>query len=180
MMELHREREQFERELKTIEDEKERNRKQDNNWKQYFEYFDSLLDGNSTGPFRLKEPEVAAIVKEALHHRDGGVYELLAYCIMPNHVHMVIELGGRNDIPTYRAKPLYRILQSLKRHTARRCNDTLNRSGAFWQDESYDHVIRDENELDRTINYVLNNPVKASLVQSWEEWPWTYLRPDIL
>ena len=69
---------------------------------------------------------------------------------------------------------------SLKKYTARRANRILSRRGAFWQDESYDHVIRDDNELERAISYVLNNPVNASLVQSWEQWPWTYVKPGLL
>jgi putative transposase len=139
-----------------------------------------MLDHVSSGPRWLAQPQIAEIVSEALHYRDGKEYELLAYCIMPNHVHMVIELVGRNDIPTYTAKPLFRILQSLKRHTARKCNRALHRQGAFWQDESYDHVIRDEKELEQTIEYVLNNPVNAGLVQSWEQWPWAYVKPGVL
>ncbi len=119
MLELRRE-----REIRRLEDgeEGEQQRKQYQEW--YFEWFDSLLDGNSAGPLWLRKPEVAVLVKEALYYRDGKEYELLAYCIMPNHVHMAIELVGLNDIPTYRAKPLYRILQSWKRHTARECNES--------------------------------------------------------
>jgi putative transposase len=143
----------------------------------YFERFDVLLDANSTGPLWLKEPEVAEIVKEALHYRDDKVYGLLAFCIMPNHVHMVFELVSRTDCPTY---PVTEILRKLKWNTALRTNRALHRRGAFWQDESYDHVIRDGNELERTIWYVLENPVKAGSVQSWKQWPWTYLKPDLL
>jgi putative transposase len=169
--ELRAEREEAERGLEKTKEGKNKIRLlRELRWT-YFERFDVLLDANSTGPLWLKEPEIAEIVKEALHYRDGKVYDLLAYCIMPNHVHMVV---GRNAIPTYR------ILQSLKRHTARKANVVFGRSGAFWQDESYDHVIHDGNELERTIWYVLNNPVKARLVQSWEQWQWTYLKPDLL
>ena len=48
----------------------------------------------------------------------------------------------------------------------------MHRSGVFWQDESYDHIVRDQAELERTIKYVLNNPVKAGLVDDWEKWKW--------
>jgi len=191
---LRLEREQAERAIEKTKDENERNRlMREHRWS-YFQRFDALLDGNSTGPHWLKEPTVASIVKEALHYRDGKEYDLLAYCIMPNHVHVVFTVGrsgtpsteqnnrakGRNDIPTYNAKPMFRILQSLKRHTARKCNAILKRSGPFWQDESYDHLVRDDNELERTIWYVLNNPVDAELVDSWEKWPWTYVKPESL
>jgi REP element-mobilizing transposase RayT len=68
-------------------------------------------------------------------------------------------------------------MQSLKRHTARQANMILGRKGAFWQDESYDRVIRDHEEYIRTANYVLENPVKADLVAQRDEWPWTYCKP---
>ncbi|MCL4550567.1 MAG: hypothetical protein M1495_18605, partial [Bacteroidetes bacterium] len=68
------------------------------------------------------------------------------------------------------------ILRKLKGATSRECNKTLNRSGAFWQHESYDHVVRDENELSRIIEYVLNNPVNAALVDKWEDWKWSYCK----
>jgi REP element-mobilizing transposase RayT len=74
---------------------------------------------------------------------------------------------------------LTEILQSLKRHTARQSNLILGRSGAFWQDESYDHIVRDQAELERIIKYVLNNPVKAGLVDDWIKWKWSYCKYDL-
>ena len=76
--------------------------------------------------------------------------------------------------------PLNKIMQSLKRHTARRANCFLGREGAFWQDESYDRVIRNNDEYIRTVNYVLENPVKAGLVLKWEDWRWMYCKFGIL
>jgi REP element-mobilizing transposase RayT len=72
--------------------------------------------------------------------------------------------------------PLDVIMHSLKSYTANEANKLLKRSGAFWETESYDHVIRDEREYYRTIAYVLNNPVKAGLVRNWRDWPWSYKR----
>jgi REP element-mobilizing transposase RayT len=71
-------------------------------------------------------------------------------------------------------------MQSLKRHTARQANIVLGRQGAFWQDESYDHVIRDNTEFLRISHYVLENPVKTGLVSNWDEWPWSYVKPNLL
>ncbi|MCI0525118.1 MAG: hypothetical protein L0Y75_07630 [Acidobacteria bacterium] len=68
------------------------------------------------------------------------------------------------------------IMDSLKGWTARRCNRALNRRGQFWQHESYDHVIRNQPEWERVVNYVVNNPVKAGLVTGWPDWKWTYCR----
>jgi putative transposase len=176
---LRSEREEAERESRRIANEGEQGQHLSELRWGYFERFDALLDGDSPGPRWLGDPGIATIVEEALRYRDNKVYRLMASCIMPNHVHLVMELFGRNDIPTYTAMPLYRVLQSLKRHTALECNKALRRRGAFWQDESYDHVIRDRVDLDRTVRYVLENPVKAGLVQSWEQWPWTYVKQDM-
>jgi putative transposase len=143
----------------------------------YFEKWESYLDEAAFGRQWLSQPEIADVVKEALLYRDGNVYDLHSFSIMFNHVHVVFEplrrLEWHSDLP------LYKIMQSLKRHTARQANLILGRKGAFWEDESYDRVIRDNNEYIRTVNYVLENPVKAGLVSRWEEWKWTYCKPGI-
>jgi putative transposase len=140
--------------------------------KRYFARFDKLLDAAGQGRRWLQNAVVAKVVSDAIHYRDGREYELLAYCIMPNHVHLVITLG-RNDIS------LYKVLQSLKRFTAREANEILSRGGAFWQHESYDHVVRDGKELLRVIAYVVRNPEKAGLVDTWESWRWSFLREGV-
>jgi hypothetical protein len=71
------------------------------------------------------------------------------------------------------------ILFSIKRYTAREANKILGRKGAFWQHESYDHVVRDGNELSRIIRYVKENPVKAGLVNDWKDWKWSYVRKEV-
>lgn len=154
----------------------------------YIEKFHALLDGSTCGPVWLRDERIAAIVTEAMHYRDGKEYDLLAFCIMPNHVHMVFALPVRQtsvrpqpDCRTEaRLTPVTAILRLIKGATARECNRTLHRSGPFWQHESYDHVIRTGDELERTIWYVLNNPVKAGLVESWEQWQWTYVKPEMV
>lgn len=140
-------------------------------WK-YFQNVDEYLGSLRAQEFWLSKPEVLQVVADAIHHRDGRKYVLLAYCIMPNHVHLVIRVE-RNDIS------LYRILQSLKRHTAREANKLLSRTGQFWQHESYDRVIRNDRELERIIWCIVQNPVEASLCPRWDQWKWTYIQPDL-
>jgi REP element-mobilizing transposase RayT len=154
----------------------------------YFEQWEKYLDKAEHGPCWLSQPEIAEIVKEALLYRDGKVIDLNAFTIMSNHVHVVFEALSRSGWQPDRFRSEYhsdlqgvpKIMQSLKRHTARQANVILGRDGAFWQDESYDRVIRDHDEYDRTVFYVLENPVKAGLVSRWEDWPWTYCKPGIL
>lgn len=139
----------------------------------YFTRWDSALDNYQASARWLAQPEIAAIVTEALQYRDKKEYDLFSYCVMPNHVHAVFA-------PLLRAGqgylPLHRILQSLKRHTARQANKLLGREGAFWQDESYDYVIRSAEEFERIVGYMIENPVKAGLVPAREDWPWSYIK----
>ena len=79
----------------------------------------------------------------------------------------------RADCTTY---TVTNILRKLKWNTALRANKILGRTGAFWQDESYDRVIRNSEELDRTIEYVLTNPVKAGLCKDWHDWKWSFVK----
>jgi putative transposase len=147
------------------------------NARRAFGRWDVALDAAKSGPRWLADPQIAPIVVEALRYRDERVHDLVAFCVMPNHVHLVCTPLQRED-STYHV--LYRILQSLKRHTARKSNKTLQRQGTFWQGEGYDHVVRDADELMRIIWYVINNPVKAGLVSDWEAWPWTYVSPNVI
>jgi REP element-mobilizing transposase RayT len=91
-------------------------------------------------------------------------YDLHAYVIMPNHVHVVWEPKVS----------MSRILQWLKGVTAKRAKRILRLDAkAFWQVESYDRWIRSGSELRNVIRYVEWNPVKAGLVASIGEWPWS-------
>lgn len=144
--------------------------------RRHFAVLEKYLDNFTTGPTWLAEPSVADLVAEALHHRDGRVYRLDAFSIMPNHVHSVFTPLMRDETP----HSLSSIMHSLKRHTAQQANQVLGRSGIFWAHESFDHYIRDGAERRRIIEYVLQNPVKAGLVECWEDWRWNYLRTESL
>ena len=116
-------------------------------------------------------------VVEAVHHFDQDRYELVCYVIMPNHVHAIVRPL------TPESQPLERILQSWKAYTAREINATMHLSDAFWQDESFDRIIRDEEHLWRCIQYIGRNPRNARLGPgeyrlwmrpSWEELGWRF------
>ena len=153
--------------------------------REVFRRYELALDTGKTGPVWLKVPAVAKAVQEAMHYRDSKEYDLFAYCIMSNHVHIVFEhfdkhLNKNISNSLTKEYAVTGILQELKRFTAQECNKILERKGAFWQSESYDRVIRDTKELENTIAYTLNNPVKAGLVKHWREWPYTYCKPEFL
>ncbi len=153
----------------------------------WFLKFEEILHRADQGPTWLKEERIAKLVADSIKYRDGKVYRLDAYCIMSNHVHVVIkpfldekDLSMKLDTErlSYESTepPLGVIMHSLKSYTANEANKMLERTGAFWETESYDHVIRDEKEYHRVIAYTLNNPVKAGLVKDWREWPWSWKR----
>ena len=154
--------------------EKERRELQYAAQKQLFADTDAFLDTNPNEPYWLKEKAVAEIVSEAIHYRDMKQYDLQAYTIMPNHVHMMMTLLP--DAPV-----LFKVMQHLKRNAAKMSNKVLGRTGlAFWEDESYDHVVRDEKEFYRILNYILRNPIKAGFVKEWQNWPFTFIKPELL
>jgi len=137
-----------------------------------FVQLEAILDAGENGPRWLARPEIAKIVHDAIRHRDGNVYHLSASCVMPNHVHMLL---SPQQVEDESLLTLAAVLKSLKGYTAWRCNKALGRHGRFWQEESFDRVVRDVREFDRTVGYIASNPVKAGLVSDALDWPWTYV-----
>lgn len=155
----------------------------DNIQRKIFQKYESILDGETTGPTWLKRPEIAKIVTDAIHYRSSGEYELYAYSIMSNHIHLVFRhlitpLDEKSSKSLKQKHPITDIMGELKRYTANKSNKILKREGAFWQSESYDRVIRDRGELKKIIHYTLNNPVKAGLVNNWRDWKFSYCKPE--
>jgi len=156
--------------------------------------YERILNSLKFGKVWLKDERIANVVQKSLHHRDGEQFDLIAYTIMPNHIHLVFIPVERDssrssqtknkelsDINVALQKPVVtRIMRLLKGSTARKANEILNRTGQFWQHESYDHVIRNKEELHKTVNYILQNPVKAGLCESSDEWKWNYYNSKFL
>ena len=111
------------------------------------------------GSCLLKDDRNARIVADALKHFDGKRYDLLAWCVMPNHVHVVVR--------TYAGEDLEKILHSWKSFTAHEINKLRGTSGAVWQKESYDHLVRDGDDLRNQVLYVMNNPRGPAGDQTW-------------
>ena len=131
-----------------------------------FVAFDRFLDSGRAGPTWLKEPIMAKLVMDALTYGESQreLYRLLAFAVMSNHVHLLIET----------VQSLEKITRLLKGYTARWANRILGRTGqAFWQDESFDHWVRNSAQLERIVHYIENNPVTAGLVRNPEDWPWS-------
>lgn len=131
----------------------------------------SQYEDSGYGQSFLKDHRVAAIVENALLHFDNERYTLLRWCIMPNHVHVLIDLKAGWNLSS--------ILSSWKSFTAHEANRILGRSGPFWMAEYFDRFVRTAEQFMRTVTYIDYNPVKASLCKTPEEWGWqtkpTYL-----
>lgn len=137
-----------------------------------FKYYDELLDKGEFGEKLLAKNKVAIIVYNSLLHNHKKDYSVYCFCIMPNHFHIVFRhLENSRDID--------QIMKSIKGFSAREINKLLNRKGSIWQSESFDHIVRDEDELYRIINYVIMNPVKAGLVENWRDWNFTYVNKEL-
>jgi REP element-mobilizing transposase RayT len=140
-------------------------------WELQAEYIEKYLD-SGVGECWLNNPDVAKMVVNAMNHFNGLRYFLHAWCVMPNHSHVVFTPTVENS-ESHQERPLAPIMHSWKSFTASEANRILRRAGQFWQEEYYDHLIRDEEEFLHFINYTLQNPVKAGLCRHWTEWKWS-------
>ncbi len=126
---------------------------------------DRALDRADVGPLWLNDPQIAQCVIDALQqvHSEGRVV-IRAYAVMANHIHVLLTPQA----------PLQEITRRVKGATARRANLYLGFSGShFWQDESFDHWIRNPGEWQKIRTYIEQNPVAAGLASRKEDWPWS-------
>ncbi len=133
---------------------------------QAFTAMDRLLDEARSGAVYLCQPAVANMVVEAIYYNADLLkhYLLHAFVVMPNHVHLLVT-------PSV---PLPRLMKSLKGITARRANAMLALTGdRFWQEESYDHLVRHMPEFEKIPNYIEQNPVRAGLVTEASDYQWS-------
>jgi len=173
---LQAEKEEAEKKINQISDKGEREKQFFLAHRRFFGKWDDALDSLAHGEKYLSNPQISDLVAESLLYRDGKVYHLEAFSIMPNHAHLVCAPLEESEGKYH---SLSKIMHSLKRYTAYEANQILGRSGAFWQHENYDHYARDSSELERIIKYVINNPVKAGLTDEWSKWKWTYCKHDM-
>jgi REP element-mobilizing transposase RayT len=133
---------------------------------QAFAAMDRLLDEACVGPFYLRQPAIADMIVEAIqcNAKILGHYVLHAFVVMPNHVHLLATPGVA----------LPKLTKSLKGITGKRANSMLAMTGSsFWQEESYDHLMRHEREFEKIRNYIEENPVRAGLVREAGEYRWS-------
>jgi len=133
---------------------------------QAFAQMDRLLDETRHGNFYLKRSAIADMVVEAIRFNAEVLqhYQLHAFVVMPNHVHLLVS-------PLV---PLPQLTKSLKGITAKRANLILGLTGTpFWQEECYDHLVRNPDEFRRIADYIEENPVRAGLVAERSRYGWS-------
>jgi len=133
--------------------------------------FDAQLDGACYGPKHLSDPRFATLVADALQFYHRSRYELFAYVVMPNHVHLVLRPSLKSD--SHLSWGLDEIMRSIKGYTGKKANELLGAHGEFWQREYYDHMVRSEEEWCYYVNYTHENPVSAGLSERAEDWQWS-------
>lgn len=128
------------------------------------------------GECRLRRPEIAKLVEDNFRQFSGegggsqsraSRYELRAWVIMPNHVHVLFKVGTAS---------MAEIVGGWKKHTGRLANKLLGKRGAFWAEDYYDTYMRDAEHERKTVHYIENNPTKAKLVLDTKDWPWSSAR----
>jgi REP element-mobilizing transposase RayT len=112
------------------------------------------------GSCALRNPDVAKCVADTLIKFDGTRFHLAGWCVMPNHVHAVLQPLPGHDLPE--------IMHSIKSWTAKAANQILGRVGTFWQSEYYDHLVRDDDDLLNQVEYAWSDADRAGM----EAWPW--------
>ncbi|MDE2923311.1 MAG: transposase [Acidobacteriota bacterium] len=126
----------------------------------------SRFEDTGYGACHLRQPAVASMVQEVLLFGDDDAYRLIDWCVMPNHVHVLLQPQ----------RPLPGIVRAWKAVTARRANRILRRSGSFWMADYYDRFIRDYRHLEAVQRYIRQNPVAAGLCREPHQWPWSSAR----
>jgi REP element-mobilizing transposase RayT len=143
--------------------------------KQLEEYLD-----RGRGECHLRRPEIANLVENNFrkfsgrkslspsHASDDRLrYELRAWVIMPNHIHILFKVGSVSMSETVGA---------WKRHTGRLANELLEKRGEFWAEDYFDTYIRDAEHEQKTMRYIESNPAKARLVLDPRDWSWSSAR----
>lgn len=117
------------------------------------------------GDCYLKDERIAKLVEDTLFYYEGRHYQLVRWCIMPNHVHVIVEPKNTYSLST--------ILKEWKSYTAHEAKKILGVTGPFWMQEYFDRYVRDMNHYNNAVVYIDANPVKAGLVRKPSEWRWS-------
>ena len=182
---LKRARDQAIREIRRKPDlrETEKNRKVFEAKRAFFKKYDSCLDKPEAGsPRWLEQPGIARLVMDKFHEYNGTYYDLLACCIMSNHVHVLFGFSVQlpvdgSPVDEKKYKQLWQVMKLIGGGSATLANRILGRVGqSFWQEEYFDRYIRNEMHLANAFSYTIMNPVKAGICKDWRDYPFTWAK----
>jgi len=143
--------------------------------KTFFTDFDGLLDARLVGPAFLEKEKIAELIAGELLMLEELGFQVLAFALLPNHVHAVLHLPTGADIS------FYKVLQLLHQRTAAQCRRvlraTLPPEVDFWHVGSYEYAVSDAAELVRIVRYVLHHARRLRLPTRWQAWPYVYAAP---
>lgn len=149
----------------------------------YFYELDTYLDACQNSPKYLAIPEVATIVEEEIRRYDQQDYNLVAFTLMSNHIHLVLDFSIQLkqiipfDLDLY--TNVSEVMRKIKGSSSFHANKVIDNSGnPFWGASYYDRYIRDYNHFFGAVNYTINNVVKAKIATHWMNHPYTWLNPD--
>jgi len=170
--------------------------------KRLFARYDAALDLEKYGHTYLREPALAKILADEILRRDGSDYALLAYSILPNHVHLLFDLRSTlaeepalDDLESYQYQPLRDIVGEIQHATEAPLKKALQQLGEHidpktfqkhtpngsvkmeekcWHERTFDFRVQDAAEFEKIVKYLLHNPVKAELVKDWVDWNFSY------
>ena len=137
------------------------------------ENWDNFIASIKCEGITLTEPGIAQIIQSTFNFYDNKLYDLHCYCIMPNHIHLLIKPLTDEKGESYH---LSDIIKRIKTYTAKMINQELKRTGKVWEDDYFDRIIRNEQDYYNVINYYLKNPVKAGLVDYIKDWEYSYFK----
>jgi REP element-mobilizing transposase RayT len=134
----------------------------------------------TTKRHRCLSPEARTIVVNLLRHFHNKRYELFAACVMPDHVHLLLQPWpkGNDDKGNVVFWPLSELMHSIKSFSAHRINKLENKSGSVWEKEQFDRYVRSDRDLEEKFHYVLRNPWVSGVAGQNEDYPWVWTQDD--
>jgi putative transposase len=144
--------------------------------KKLFALQDSYLDKLVHKDNYFLNSSCAKIISDELQIQDTKMFDLFAYTIMPNHIHILFKPLQDSNGEYY---SIAEIMKFVKGRSSRLINLELRRSGKLWLKEYYDHYIRNDQEFNNCVKYIFMNPVKAGLIDKAQNWQWTWLKPEL-
>ncbi len=139
--------------------------------------WDNYLGKLRLPELKLSEPKTANIIMSAFKFYDNNLYNLHSYCIMPNHIHLLLEPKEDDNNSYYKISD---IIKRIKAFTAKEINKLNNQKGTIWCKDYFDRYIRNEKDYGNTIMYIMNNPVKAGLVENYIDWEYSYYNNGLI